>query len=1301
MFTGIKKNYLIGGILIVLIVVTSYLFIFTDYFKDSDLEYQERVQGLRLKAEKGNSTFIENPTMNLTITPEVATVYYTSNGFSKATHDILLCMKVAVLSPPNNFGLRFNNPVQDISLTEIKYENITTGTYYTYKQSTLGNHGNGSAIVITTPVLNNYTGFRNVYYELPVLQTTLTNQFVYYFDGVEVDPLNCKRYLFQYTPLEEDTTFKWDAYFWEGNIISPTYSLLLDPNWILESSEFQIDNFTGDMADDGQNLSLSFLNGNLSGSTQSVGYCPTGSSVNITLIDWNVPYPNYGIADVEDSSRMVYLLHLNESGTNGLIENITNIGWSPAGVSSPSHTGGCVIHNCSSIDGVGERWARDTIQDNNIEDTNLSIEVWVRGASGSDCGTENECVIYSYISDDSQNQIKLKTSESGGILVVDLDIGGVNLQIDSNQNIRDGQWHHVYASIGVERNITVDGVSVETNNPNYGVLPLSPATNYIIHHIGNGKNGQSAWIGEIDELRIRSDKAGSTGYLTKSEIVQHYREEGAKYDLRIRTGIDNATMFTLPYTNFSGSGGMTQNNTLNLTGNCFQWMYYGYNVNESMSDPFLMSINFTYESLLVSGVGDIIAAGLRLYTPSRLNLTNEDVFVEFTPISTNNLNFEVNLTWILNGVNNLSFNNLSVINNTITTFSLTSENTTRGDNWTIGVTLYDAFPRHNQTNSSQLIVRNSPPTVPDIISPPNNTITGNYSINLTCSGSTDIIDNDVISYEFWADKNNPPTTIRQNTTRTTVNYNFSSGDGDYWWRCRANDNISVSDYNYTRRFTVDRRLILTNITSYNDSVFEGTTQIFRINITKNNLTVSDVDSEFIYDNVVYETIKLQENNDRISFYTSLIVPSVPDNPTSNSLNWNFTIIQLNGTLVYNTTFSGVQSVNKLFLDNCSIYGTVIFNFSHVDEETQIEISNGTVETAFNIYTSNRIGLIANFSDTYIDVNPLKICMNENLTENDKYSLDTIVRYEAPDNANEYYNIIDFTLDNNTATQNIVLYDLNLSDSTEFQLTFTGSDFLPVENALVYVDRQYIAENIFKTVELPKTDSNGQTILHLVRNEVIYNIRITKDGIVLGNFENIIAFCDDYSIGNCKIILNAFDSVEEIFNYDEYMGITFTDPEYDETTREVSFTYLAVGGLTKTVQMDVMRSDIFGNRSVCSDTLISSGGTLMCNVPSYIDESTLNIDIYVDNDLVIKDTVEMDTSNYGEAGYLIFFIMVLSIILLFSGSKTGILIGIVLSFAAGIMFGLINSSLIGLGASGLWLIIIVLIGIYKLNSRREQ
>ena len=66
-----------------------------------------------------------------------------------------------------------------------------------------------------------------------------------------------------------------------------------------------------------------------------------------------------------------------------------------------------------------------------------------------------------------------------------------------------------------------------------------------------------------------------------------------------------------------------------------------------------------------------------------------------------------------------------------------------------------------------------------------------------------------------------------------------------------------------------------------------------------------------------------------------------------------------------------------------------------------------------------------------------------------------------------------------------------------------------------------------------------------------------------------------------------------------------------------------------------------------------------------------------------------------------FVMALSFIFMFSGSKTGILISIGVTLAGSIGLGLVSGNLIGIGASGLWLLVIIFIGIYKLNSKRES
>ncbi len=483
--------------------------------------------------------------------------------------------------------------------------------------------------------------------------------------------------------------------------------------------------------------------------------------------------------------------------------------------------------------------------------------------------------------------------------------------------------------------------------------------------------------------------------------------------------------------------------------------------------------------------------------------------------------------------------------------------------------------------------------------------------------------------------------------------------------------------------------------SYNNETTEGSLETFLATLRLGSgYSISDA-VLFSYNGTTTTGQSFASGSNTVLRKTDYLIPSV-DADTNITFYWNITLSDsTNLQLSYKN-----QTIYNLDLDNCSSNTVELFNFTVVDEETQDVLPNATIEIAINVYDENREELILNYSNLFEKENPLRICMNRNLSSDSMYSVDTVVRYEDTGNANEYYNIVNQELTNGTESQNIILYDLNLTDSTEFQLSFTGSDFLPVENALVYVDRQYISENTFKTVELPKTDYNGQSVLHLVRNDVIYNIRIIKDGVVLGNFENLVAFCDDFTIGDCNIELNAFDSVESIFNIDEALGIIYTTPVYNETANTISFNFLTEDGTAKTVLLSVTRNDIFGNRSICNSTLISSGGTLTCNIDPNIDESVLVVSIYVDGMLAVKGSVDLDTTNFGVAGYLVMFVMAISFILMFSGSKTGVLISIGLTFAGALGMGIVSGELIGIGASGIWLLVIIFIGIYKLNKERQ-
>lgn len=483
--------------------------------------------------------------------------------------------------------------------------------------------------------------------------------------------------------------------------------------------------------------------------------------------------------------------------------------------------------------------------------------------------------------------------------------------------------------------------------------------------------------------------------------------------------------------------------------------------------------------------------------------------------------------------------------------------------------------------------------------------------------------------------------------------------------------------------------------TYNNQTTEGTFEDFSANISLQS-GLSIVGAAVIYNGTT--SVGSSSTSGGITTLTAsnVLIPAVS---TDANLSFYWTLV-LSDTSVINLSTQN-QTVFNLALDNCSTFTNRLFNFTARDEEMQNVLSGDTTkEIAINIFDQTRTVTAVNLSAEY-DNNPTLICLNRNLTEGSNYSLDTIIRYEADGYANEYYNIVDLELTKDTEEQKIQLYNINLNDSTDFQLTFTGEDFLPVEDALVFVERQYIAENTFKTVELPKTDSNGQTVLHLVRNDIIYNIIVMKDKQILGSFDNLIAFCDDFSIGDCKISLNAIGTDSGVPNYDEEIGILFDSaPEYNETTKVVSFSFTSVDGTSKTVLMDVERRDVFGNTSVCSNVLVSTSGTVSCNVGN-ISETSLITTISVDGEDKLNSKVAIDTEAYGPIGYAMAFILTFALILLFGDTKNGTIIALFIGYVVAIAAGWMIGGVIGAGSAGIWIAALTFTGLWLINKNKQS
>lgn len=531
------------------------------------------------------------------------------------------------------------------------------------------------------------------------------------------------------------------------------------------------------------------------------------------------------------------------------------------------------------------------------------------------------------------------------------------------------------------------------------------------------------------------------------------------------------------------------------------------------------------------------------------------------------------------------------------------------------------------------------------------------------------------------------------------------GIGAYNWTCNATDNENNVGTKAARALNITG--FVENSQTYNANTFIGNSEDFSVNVSYDSDVFSSIQASFYYNNTKYNGIKYGSGN-TVMFNKTITIPSLSVK-SNQSIYW--TIELYDGSWSYINSTINNQTVDVIGIDDCSSYGTVIYNYTVYDEETKQNLSNTSVEIQINFYDKLKTVNFLNFSKLYSNTNPARVCLNISIPINVNYSIDSVVKYTANDTltnktyVNEHYSILSGDLSNTTVPNHISLFNLNKDDSTDFQLTFRDSSFSLAPNVLVYLYRQYVADNDFKIVEAPITDSNGQTVLHMVRNDVIYNL-VFKDvsGNILGTFNKIIAFCQDYTIGNCIINLDAKGDTGTIYNYSSELGINYTIPTYSNTTKLVSFDFITDDLSPKTISTEIVRNNQFGNRSVCTNSITASTGTLNCNVSSVSStDRFLFIYIKVDDKLLSQTAIDLESESFGFGivnGAFYAFLLILSILAFFSEDKSAMVLSLIGGWAIILSLGLISGRIFGtatITTGFLWLVVSGVIFMWKIHK----
>ncbi len=368
--------------------------------------------------------------------------------------------------------------------------------------------------------------------------------------------------------------------------------------------------------------------------------------------------------------------------------------------------------------------------------------------------------------------------------------------------------------------ISIDNCKLWLNNSATGNFQLNYTDDSIYNPPTEGQEGEWLFEGNADDSSGNGNDGTVTGAtLTTGQYGQGYEFDGI--DDYIETSLTDNSAFTNGFTisawinpNSMGEvNGRILDKSTGLSGdNGFLFAMGGMDYENriilklNVGTTALSNNNVVYEDwthILVTVSSGQLA---NFYVNGVLSGTaNQDLVQPLSAITTTNAMRIGNRPGATDRTFDGTIDEVAIYNRVLTTDEITElyEYGLHAINQTMNITLgnehnHDWKIECENTNelkansSTYSFLYNTPPTIPNLITPANNTIIMSTSINLSCNGSTDA-DGDTINYEFYGDTNNPPTTLLQNSSLITYNWSGLT-ENFYYWRCRANDNITHSDW---------------------------------------------------------------------------------------------------------------------------------------------------------------------------------------------------------------------------------------------------------------------------------------------------------------------------------------------------------------------------------------------------------------------------------------------------------------------------------------------------------------------------
>ena len=900
-----------------------------------------------------------------------------------------------------------------------------------------------------------------------------------------------------------------------------------------------------------------------------------------------------------------------------------------------------------------------------------SISAWIYRDGTSDD------FIFSKLNDFTEHNKNYEFGiESNKIFLLNGNGGGYN-KVLGTSTLSSSTWYFV---VGVW-----DGTDIKVYLD--GSLDCSPISSTVVSFgttaiaLGTRQTGYAFFDGKIDEVGFW-DRA-----LTSTEITQLYNGgTGITYDSldndapivtqispannakESTTGSKNFTCYGSDDTNFTSmefyiDGSLNQTNSSGLN-----------NTN------YTFTTSLTEETYLWSCLGND-NDGESTSTVNRTLTIDTTPFIEFvSPTFANASNLLVSYIPVNISLTETYFENLTInfYKDGVLNESYFIDDDTRFYNksgctcaeWEVNATVWTTTDQSNSTETRIFTIDTISPT----LSGANNLIdllTPTFPVNSTWNYTANDPHIDSCYYN-----------TSDNATYTIITCNASENTG---WTTSGQKSIQfcANDTFGNEACSTESIWIVEYLQTDNpDPSVEGFDTTFILNLNATNIPTST--ATFNINGSAYSPTTTTLSTNANVFDLVLNIPATFGNTTGvlHDWYWNYTI---DGVVSNLSTATENVTVYELAIDDCSTYGELILNFSLNDEElnTLVNATAGSnVEVDLTLTSLTNSTFTLDYSNTWTDDNNPQICIPANVLNNTQWQIDLTVGFSSTDRVWEFWYMDQGTLNatkiyesfNGQTEMNIDLMDLETTESTSFLFNYFDNSGLAVDGAMIHPMRKYIGDGVFREVERAKADQNGDTIVHLVEEDVIYFFYITKNGELLYTSSTYTALCQATP---CTIQIEASGS-SAVFPTD-WDGIDGGGYSLfaSSDTRIVNLTY-AVDTI-QTFNLTVYRYESDGSYSPI-DSAISTGTSesIVITVPVIYGNVSLFASVFVEDEFVTSDWIDFSDKLGDRIGtnlaLFLASLIILTLGLMAVSSGIGVIVFVILGVAVSGFLGLMTTAL---------------------------